>query len=116
MDNRQQKEWLDSANKEKYQYGEPVWSFDCGSKLDFDGPVVRASSRFYCHGNDIYEGSVTFVIGVETIFCREFSSRYIDVLREDIEKYSRAVTDNIESLLKCNLHVFVPEIGKRVEG
>jgi len=116
MDGRQQKEWLDSANSKKYEYGEPAWSFDCGSKLDFDGPVVRASSRFYHHGNDIYDGSVSFVIGGETIFCREFSSRHIDILRDEIEQYSKAVIGNIESLLKCNAHVFVPEIGKRVEG
>ena len=112
MDGKQQREWLDSANKDKYEYGEPVWRFDCGSKLDFDGPAVRISSRFYHSGRDIYDGSVTVVIGDDVVFCREFSSRHIDMMREEVEKYTSAITRNIAKLFKYNLSLFVPELGK----
>ena len=30
--------WADVANEEKSEYGEPLWKFDCGFKLDYDGP------------------------------------------------------------------------------
>ena len=113
MDGKQKKEWLDSANSKKYEYGEPVWSFDCGSKLDFDGPAVRISSRFYNLGNDLYDGSVSVLVGDEVLFCREFSTRHIDAMRDEVEKYTAAITANLRHSLKYNLSLFVPELGKR---
>lgn len=35
----------DDRNEER---NSPVkWSWDCGLKLDYDGPILRVSSRFY---------------------------------------------------------------------
>jgi hypothetical protein len=39
--------WEQVANKATKQSESPVWRFDCGFKLDFDGPIVSFESRFY---------------------------------------------------------------------
>lgn len=99
--------WLNEANADKHNgFDEPRWSFDCGFKLDFDGGLIRVSSRFYGSLDNSYSGSVSFCILDNDIFEREFSSRSIDILKEDVEKYVRSVFYNIEELLKSNLNVF----------
>lgn len=49
--------WVDEANKDKDEYGEPYWGTDCHFKLDYDGPLVTVSSRFlqYLHGTYSYQ-------------------------------------------------------------
>lgn len=53
--------WQDKANEDKGD-SEPLWSFDCGFKLDFDGGILRVSSRFYppkTHYGSTWDGTVT---------------------------------------------------------
>ena len=99
--------WADSANTNKQpEWAEPNWSWDCGLKLDFDGGLMRVSSRFYQGGEDIFDGSVSFYIGDVELFKREFSSRHIDVLKKEVEEYVKAVTENIQQLCSTNLDAF----------
>lgn len=101
-------EWADKANEEKEpKWSEPRWSFDCGLKLDFDGGLLRVSSRFYQVKENIYDGSITFCVGDDEIFTREFSSRHIDNLRNDVEKYYRIARLQICDLLRSNRAVFI---------
>ena len=37
--------WVDEVNKNKYDDG-PLWGWDCGFKLDYDGEIIKVSSRF----------------------------------------------------------------------
>ena len=105
-DNAQQ--WADKANEEKQiQEIEPRWSWDCGLKLDYDGGLIRVSSRFYQVNENIFDGSVSFLIGDATLFNREFSSRHIDNLKKDVEEYVRFVTGNVQQLVTTNLLTFV---------
>ena len=100
--------WADTANEDKQpEWSEPNWSWDCGLKLDFDGGILRVSSRFYQGIEDIFDGSVSFYIGDAELFNREFSSKHIDVLKKDVEEYVKAVTDNIQQLCSTNLDAFV---------
>lgn len=100
--------WQATANEDKEpEWFEPNWNWDCGLKLDFDGGLLRVSSRFYQTNDDIFDGTVSFVIGDDTIFQREFSSRNIEVLRNDVEKYCREVRTQIAGLLRSNLSTFI---------
>ena len=55
--------WADKANDEKQlEQVEPRWSWDCGLKLDYDGGLLRVSSRFYQERENIFSGSVSFLI------------------------------------------------------
>lgn len=104
----QAREWEEKANAEKQiSEIEPHWSFDCGLKLDYDGGLLRVSSRFYQTGNDIYDGSVSFIIGDTEVFNREFSSRHIDVLKTEVEKYVKIVAERIQLLCQENIVTFV---------
>ena len=57
--------WTDNANKDKDEFHEPKWSFDCGFKLDFDGPIIDISSRFYPpkkHYGEGWDGTITVLL------------------------------------------------------
>lgn len=100
--------WVDAANEGKGpEYSEPRWSWDCGFKLDYDGGLLRVSSRLYPVSENIFDGSVSFCIGDDTIFNREFSGKHIDNIKEEVEKYVRAVTGNIKQLCVTNMSAFI---------
>lgn len=102
------KDWADKANEGKEpEYSEPRWSWDCGLKLDYDGGLLRVCSRFYQDREDIFNGSVSFYIGDAELFNREFSSKHIDVMKEEVEKYVKAVTENVQQLCTTNMATFV---------
>lgn len=102
------KTWADAANENKQpDWAEPNWSWDCGLKLDFDGGILRVSSRFYQVREDVFDGSVSFYIGDAELFNREFSSKHIDYLKKEVEEYVKAVTENIKQLCITNLDAFV---------
>lgn len=98
--------WAEDANKDKIEIEEPMWSWDCGLKLDYDGPLVRVSSRFYQVQENIFDGSVSFYIGDDEIYNREFNSKHIDILKEKVEQYVKDVTESI----KANLRSIIIEV------
>jgi len=82
-------EWIDKSNIKK-EYYEPKWKFDCGFKLDFDGSLVRVSSRFYPpHKNtsNIWEGKIQILILNNTIIEKEFKNINLDLLKIDVEDF-----------------------------
>ena len=89
--------WADKANEEKTEY-EPKWSFDCGFKLDFDGPIVNVSSRFYppkTHYGPKWDGTVTVSILWKTAIEKKFECETLDELRVEVEKYMNTLGDRI---------------------
>lgn len=104
MDRDNAQQWTDTANKNKRNsFPEPQWSWDCGLKLDYDGGILHVSSRFYQSDDDIFDGSVSFLIGDTELFCKEFPRRHIDVLREDVDRHVAVVTKQIEKMLLNNV-------------
>ena len=102
------KDWIKKANENRAcGYSEPVWSFDCGMKLDFDGAAIQVDSRFFQLSKDIYDGKLSFMIGDNELFEREFSSRHIDTLRRDVELYVDKVSCNLSKLIAKNMDVFI---------
>ena len=83
--------WANEANKEKDDGGsEPVWSFDCGFKLDFDGPLLSVSSRFYppkTHYGPKWDGSVTVFLLSKQIYEKNFVCDTLEQLKDEVEKY-----------------------------
>lgn len=96
------KQWQDKANKSKEIHDEPKWRFDCNFKLDFDGSLLRISSRFYPpHYNkgDWWEGKVTlFFIGQE-LLKKEFKSDTLDELKNEVEKFTKHYAGTIKARL-----------------
>jgi hypothetical protein len=90
--------WCEERND---NLGEAVkWSFDCGFKLDFDGALLFASSRFYpphkSHEDyGKWQGNITFILLGEKIHQKEVEANTLDEIANSTEKY---VKDKIEEL------------------
>ena len=81
--------WQEKANLEKEDY-DPAWSWDCGFKLDFDGSLVRVSSRFYPpHKNSsgIWEGKVTIRLLDEILIEKELKNSDLNYLKTETENF-----------------------------
>ena len=100
MDWEKAKIWKEDANADKNDYLEPVWSWDCGLKLDFDGPLMSISSRFYQINDDIFSGSVSILIGGDNLHEREFTGKHITFLKNQVEEYVESVRGKLTNHLK----------------
>lgn len=104
-------EWLKKVNGERYadNYSDltvwdgPLWRFDCGFKLDFDGALIWVSSRFYPPANYYgpkWDGVLSVQIMGETLIEKEFIADTLDDLRKDVEVYFGKIVSRIKVLLK----------------
>lgn len=85
-------------NEGKEENGEPLWDFDCGFKLDFDGPLISVCSRFYppkTHYGSTWDGSVTVFLGDKDIDERSFDCATLDELKVQVESYIKEVSEKI---------------------
>ena len=88
--------WQEVANENKEEFGEPRWKFDCGYKLDFDGPLIDVSGRFYppkTHYGPKWDGEIEISIMGVKIETKEIEVNTLDELKAEAERY-------IESLVK----------------
>jgi hypothetical protein len=97
------KAWEEQANERKEIYDEPKWRFDCNFKLDFDGSLLRISSRFYPpHKNagDWWEGYVHIYLLEEEVLKKEFKCDTLDKLKIEVEKFTKHYT----GIIRARLH------------
>lgn len=96
------KYWQENANKKKEVFNEPKWEWDCNFKLDFDGSLISISSRFYPpskqYGED-WDGNVCVRLIGETILKREFKCKTLDLLKEEVEKFTKHYIGVLKSRL-----------------
>lgn len=81
---------------------QPVWSFDCGFKLDFDGPLIDVSSRFYppkSHYGLTWDGTVSIRIEGKDIKEKKFDCPTLDQLKNEVEAYINDIKLKIKSVL-----------------
>lgn len=82
--------WETTANEDKEEFMEPQWKFDCGFKLDFDGPLVSVSSRFYppkSHYGESWDGTVTIRVLTDEVLHAEFECDTLDELKDQAESF-----------------------------
>ncbi len=87
----------EKLNKDKCD-DEPAWRFDCGFKLDFDGPLVSISSRFYppkTHYGATWDGSVSVYLMGKELSTKKFDCATLDELTSQVEKYVQTITKGI---------------------
>jgi hypothetical protein len=80
--------WASDANGEKEDG--PLWSFDCGFKLDYDGSLLSISSRFYpptTHGGPTWDGTVTLSFLDKEIREKKFDCKTLHELKSQVESY-----------------------------
>lgn len=96
------KAWQEKANEKKEIYDEPKWSWDSGFKLDFDGSLLRVSSRFYPpHKNagNWWEGNLVVKFLDEEIFKKEFKCDTLDELKIEVERFTKNYIGNVKARL-----------------
>lgn len=88
--------WAEKANEDNEDG--PKWSFDCGFKLDYDGPVISVSSRFYpptTHGGSTWDGTVSVFFFDKEIREKKFDCKTLDELKSEVEKYVYGLKNEI---------------------
>lgn len=94
--------WEEKANAKKQIFNEPKWKWDCNFKLDFDGALLRISSRFYPpHKNagDWWEGTVSVLFLDEKLIEKEFKCDTLDQLKTEVEKFVKHYANAIKPRL-----------------
>lgn len=74
--------------------GDPQWSFDCGYKLDFDGGLLRISSRFYppkTHYGSTWDGTVSVYFMEDEVEKNKFDFNTLDELTTEVEKFVKTL-------------------------
>ena len=92
----------DQMNEGKDEYDQPNWKWDCGFKLDFDGPLIDVCSRFYppkTHQGSTWDGSVTISIFGKTIEEKSFDCENLQELNNQVEKYVQDFGGRLRLLL-----------------
>lgn len=103
-------DWEKKANdgelrKEYSKEHKPYWEWDCGFKLDYDGGLMRVSSRFYppkTHYGKEWDGSVSiYLMNEEEAACgATFKCETLEQLKEKVEKYVENIKNKLQKYLK----------------
>ena len=97
------KEALIKMNEGKDEHEQPNWSWDCGFKLDFDGPLIQVSSRFYppaeYYGPN-WDGRVQICFLGKTIEEKKFDCTTLDQLHKEVESFVETYVENLRKILK----------------
>lgn len=103
--------WAAAANDGADEWERPLWKWDCGFKLDFDGPILSFSSRFYppkTHYGETWHGAVTVYLLDKEIHREPFDCETLEELRAAVENYAGRFVDRVGALL-AGKHVFTQE-------
>ena len=98
--------WEKNANDGiKYDdYGQemkPLWQWDCGFKLDYDGALMSVSSRFYPPKNyygETWNGTITVYILDKKVAEKNFDCETLEELKKTVEEYVNGLRSKIEAL------------------
>ena len=100
-------EWIDKANLEKEEYYEPMWRGDCNCKTDFDGPLIRVSSRFYPpmgHYGPGWDGTIHIMFPEEEIIEKKMEADSFEDLVKQTEEFVNGIKEKLKDAIKsCNL-------------
>jgi hypothetical protein len=97
------KKWIEKANADKDKFHEPKWSFDCGFKLDFDGPLISISCRFYPPKTNYgpkWDGICHIMVMGNEIYSKNFLCDNITQLHNDVEDYVKDISSKLKEILK----------------
>ncbi len=89
--------WITVANEEKDNGCEPEWSLDCGRRLDFDGPLIRVSSRFFppAESDPGWNGIVNICFFDDRITFKSFECNTLEELKREVEGYKKKIASEM---------------------
>lgn len=77
---------------------QPRWKFDCGFKLDFDGELIRVSSRFYppkTHYGATWDGTVSIYFLDKEVSEKKFDCATLEELHKQVEEYVDSIKESV---------------------
>jgi hypothetical protein len=89
-------------NEGRDEFSDPLWSWDCNFKLDFDGPLVQVSSRFYPpaqHYGPGWDGTMNLHITDDIVIEKKFECETLEELKKGVEGWIEKVKQLISSEL-----------------
>ena len=100
------REWEKNANcgieYEDYdQEMKPLWKWDCGFKLDYDGGLMSVSIRFYppkSNYGETWDGTVTVYIFDKEVEEKKFDCETLEELKRAVEEYVNGLRSKIEAM------------------
>ena len=96
------RKWEDFANKGIDVDFEPQWGFDCGYKLDYDGPILYACSRFYppkTHYGPKWDGTVVIYLMAKTLTEKKFKCESLGSLKQEVSEYINSFVAKLKTVL-----------------
>jgi hypothetical protein len=78
------------------------WKFDCGFKLDYDGPIVQISSRFYPPAHYYgphWDGEVELLFLDDTLASKHFEYETLAELAKNVKLYVDELIQKIGNIL-----------------
>lgn len=81
----------------------PRWRFDCGFKLDFDGPMLDVSSRFYppkTHYGTTWDGGATVRMFGQDIASEAFDCATLEELHAKVEAWVKGIADKVAEAIR----------------
>lgn len=94
-------EWEEKTNEGIDEFCNPKWKFDCGFKLDFDGPIVSVSSRFY-PPTDFYgpgwDGEIDIRVLDKTVYSEKVNCKNLDELKIAVDRIIKKIFDKIMNI------------------
>jgi hypothetical protein len=94
--------WEAEVNGGNQAFEAPIWKWDCGFKLDFDGPLLRFSSRFYppkTHYGSTWSGTLSVIVLGQEIEKKNFECETLDVLRTQVEAFKDSYAQKLVRVL-----------------
>ncbi len=86
---------------------QPLWKFDCGFKLDYDGQLIGVCSRFFpptTHNGPTWDGTVTISFLQKEICSKKFDCDTLEELHTQVEEYMIGIKERIVNLLSIGLN------------
>lgn len=92
---------IETAFNKGVEEGNPLWSFDCGFKLDYDGDIVSITSRFYpptTHGGSSWNGNLTVSVFGKKVAKKEFDCQTLDQLHREVTGYVKYIKEKFTNI------------------
>lgn len=83
---------------------QPKWNWDCNFKLDYDGPLLNVSSRFYPpikqYGEEGWDGTVYVSLLDKQVGTKQFNCKTLEELQKQVNEYIKSIHEKISKVFE----------------
>lgn len=97
--------WITNANKGKNEFEHVIWSWDCNFKLNYDGSLLKITSRFYPAAfryGPTWDGTVVLYLGENVLISKDFDCKTLEELKKQVEDFVENINSSVLNILLEN--------------